>query len=937
MLRRSVRLYRFVYPAVICALLASGRAASAQAVVTAAAVTGAVDDPSGGVVEGARLSATNVATQQRWSAVSASDGRYRFMSLPPGDYEIHAVRDGFLPRTEKVVLAAGQSLDVPLHLAIAGMSEAVSVQADVRMVDIARTQAAESVSPSEIGSLPLNGRNYLDLALLTPGASRTNTRSTERFAETSAVPGTGLSINGQRNLSNSFLLDGLSANDDAAGVSGVSLSEEVIREFQVVNAGGVAEFGRAASGAVSIVTRSGTDRLRGSSYWYGRNGQLDARNPLAARKDPLSQSQYGVTFGGPLPFDQTFAFGNFEQTRVDRRGLVTIASSAVSSINAALDRLGYGGPRLATGDYPAGYDTTNLFAKVDHQASRGSMLTVRYSLYALSSANARNVGALNDVSRGTALDNRDHSWSVSYLSPLSSVLLNEARAQVTRSRLDAPPNDLAGPAVNVSGVASFGTSTASPTARDADVYQAADSVSWQRGSHLVKGGADLLYNRVTIVFPGALQGVYTFSSVAALTAGKYINYQQAFGAASQFQSNPNLGVFLQDEWRIRRDLTVNAGLRYDLQSLPAPIQTDTRDVSPRLGIAWAPGSRRTVVRASAGLFYDRVPLRAISNALQRDGVNYRVAVLSFGQVGSPAFPDVMDAYPPGVLTAVTTIDPGVRHTRTAQGTIQLERQFATQSSVAVTYTHLDGRHILMSRNINAPTLTAAQAALLGVPNLGRPDPTFGNINRYEGIGESRYDGLTGSVTWRSPRWGQVRASYTLSKALDDSGNFFFSAPQDNADVRADWGLSDNDQRHRLVISGTHATRPASGGRAWQQVVGGWQFAYIFGYASALPFNIQTGTDRNNDTTVNDRPVGVARNTGRGFANASLDVRLSRRFMINSRVGIEAMADAFNVLNRANLQIPNNIIGAGGTPLSTFGQATAAGDPRQFQLGVRMTF
>ncbi|RPJ77412.1 MAG: TonB-dependent receptor, partial [Acidobacteria bacterium] len=577
----------------LCLLLLaiSARPLSAQAIIAAAAVTGSVDDPSGAAIDGAQLSATNLETAQRWTTASGPDGRFRFMSLPPGDYRVEAVHDGFQAQTARVTLTAGRALDVPLHLKVAGLSESVSVRADLHVVDVARTQAAESVSPAEIAGLPLNGRNYLDLALLAPGASRTNTRSTERYSETSAVPGTGLSINGQRNLSNTFLVDGLSANDDAAGLSGVHLSEEVIREFQVVNAGGLAEFGRAGSGAVSVVTQSGSEHLHGRSYWYGRHGRLDARNPLATRKDPLSQSQYGLTLGGPLPIARSFAFGNLEQMRQQRRGLVTIAGEAIAAIDTALDRFGYRGPRPQSGDYPTGDDTTNVFVKLDHQRAGGARLTGRYTLYSLSSANARGAGGLNDASRGTALENRDQSWSAALVVPLSSRLLNEARAQVMRGRLAAPPNDLVGPAVNISGVASLGMATSSPTARDADVYQVADSVSWQRGSHLVKGGVDALWNRVTIAFPGALRGAYTFSSLANLAVGRYISYQQAFGSASQFQSNPNLGLFAQDEWRLRRDLTVNAGVRYDRQRLPKPIDADTGDLSPRLGVAWAPGSR----------------------------------------------------------------------------------------------------------------------------------------------------------------------------------------------------------------------------------------------------------------------------------------------------------------------------------------------------------
>ncbi|HEY3381175.1 MAG TPA: TonB-dependent receptor [Vicinamibacterales bacterium] len=935
---RSISTLRLLLAGLVTVtLVCPARPSAAQTVVTGASLTGRVEDATGGVVRGARIAATSSGTSQRWTTVSAEDGRYRFLSVPAGDYRVDADHDGFQQASVTVTLVAGRPLDLPFTLAIAGVSAQVSVQADTRLVDAGRTQTAEGVSLGEISSLPLNGRNYLDLALLTPGASRTNTRSTERFAETSAVPGTGLSINGQRNLSNTFLVDGLSANDDAAGLSGVYMSEEVIREFQVVSSGGVAEFGRAAAGAVSIITQSGTNRFNGATYLYTRDGALDARNPLAARRDPLTQGQYGLSLGGPVTPDRMFAFGNFEQTRQHRTGLVTISPDAVAAINGFLDKVGYGGPRIATGEFSTGYDTSNVFAKIDRQLPAGGLLSFRYSLYSLSSTNARNAGALNDASRGTPLDNRDDSLSVSLATPLSSSMLNEARAQFTRSRLSAPANDPVGPAVNVSGVASFGTATSSPTARDADVLEVSDGLSWQHGPHLVKAGGDALLNRLTIVFPGALQGVYTFASLSALGGARYINFQQAFGAASQFQSNPNVGLFAQDEWQVQRGLTVNVGLRYDLQWLPDPIRTETGNVSPRLGVAWAPGSRRTVLRASYGLYFDRLPLRAVSNALQRDGIGYKVAVLSFGQAGAPAFPQVLPSYPANVLTAVTTIDPGIQHTRTAQAGFQVERELAPGASLSVTYTHLDGRHIIMSRNVNAPTLSAAQAAALGIANLGRPNPNFGNISRYEAVGASRYDGLTASVTLRSARWGQVRAAYTLSKALDDTGNFFFSTPQDNANVYDDWGPSDNDQRHRFVVSGTHGAGRSAHGSTLRRALNDWQLSYIVSYASALPFNVQTGTDRNNDTTVNDRPAGVGRNTGRGFDSATVDLRVSRRFVLGRRLKIDAVLDAFNVLNRTNLLIPNNVFGTGATAVPTFGRATAAGDPRQLQMGLKVVF
>ena len=148
--------------------------------------------------------------------------------------------------------------------------------------------------------------------------------------------------------------------------------------------------------------------------------------------------------------------------------------------------------------------------------------------------------------------------------------------------------------MNIAGVANFGTATFSPLGRDINLFEAVNNVSTQRGEHSLKAGAGFLYNRVNILFPGAVQGVYAFSSLNNFLTGNYINYQQAFGVPNQVQSNPNFGVFVQDEWRVRPDLTINAGLRYDLQFLPDPIQTDTDNFAPRLGIVYAPGDRKTV-------------------------------------------------------------------------------------------------------------------------------------------------------------------------------------------------------------------------------------------------------------------------------------------------------------------------------------------------------
>jgi hypothetical protein len=211
-----------------------------------------------------------------------------------------------------------------------------------------------------------------------------------------------------------------------------------------------------------------------------------------------------------------------------------------------------------------------------------------------------------------------------------------------------------------------------------------------------------------------------------------------------------------------------------------------------------------------------------------------------------------------------------------------------------------------------------------VANLGRPNPNFGNISQYQSIGNSWFNGLTLSLGTRRAAWGSARVSYTLSKALDDAGNAFFQTPQDNFNILGDKGPSDNDQRHRLVVSGTNRVR-------------GVQFGYVVSYATGVPFNPLTGNDRNNDTTVNDRPVGMDRNSARQPATSSFDLRVSRSFAVRGRQKIEAMAEAFNVFNHVNVLNVNNTFGPGMTPNATYGQPTVAGDPRQVQLGVRWSF
>lgn len=906
---------------------------AAQESIQYASVSGRVTDPSGSVVPGAKIEARQTSTNRVVTAEADREGRFRIPYLRPGAYEISAYTSGFAGWRHALALTAGSAFDLPVVLSMSAAETSVTVNAGATVIDTARSQVAVTVPQNEIERLPLNGRNFLDIALLAPGVSPTNTASTQLFPETSAVPGQGLSIASQRNFSNSFIVDGLSANDDAAGLSGLPYSVDAIAEFQVVTSGGQAEFGRALGGYLSVITRAGTNALHGDLYGYFRNQRLNARNALSAARLPVTQAQYGASLGGPLTADRTFYFANFEQRALNQSGLVTIAPENVALINSRLDASAYSGPRIATGLFPTPVHDTHLLAKVDHQFGRNDLFTARYTLYRVRASNSRGAGALSAVSAAAALENTDHNFAAGNVLTLSPRLVNETRAQVTLSDLTAPPNDLLGPAVSIAGVASFGRLSGSPTGRNNRLYELVDNVSYQAGAHALRAGANFLYNDTTITFPRSARGSYSFSSLANFVAGVYNNagFTQTFGPAVVPQKNPNTGIYLQDEWRLKPSFTLNLGARYDLQFLET-IATDRNNIAPRVGFAWTPwASRRTVVRGNYGLFYDRVPLRALANALLSSHnstlltPSSQVSVsLSPAQSGAPLFPNIIGAIPPAVLVNFTTMNRNMRNAYSEQGGIELEHQLSSRTTISAGYEHLRGLHLILSANQNVPTCPAA-----GTNNGCRPNPAYGNNSQYSPLGDSRYDGLHVSFIQRPVKWGSYRVSYTWSKALDNVGEFFFSAPIDNFDIWKDWGRSDDDQRHRIVFNGMLHVR-------------GFDFGAVLQYYSALPFNVTSGSNTVQGTAARPLVNGayLARNAGTGFDLLNVSARASRAFSLGERRRLEAIAECFNALNHVNGVTLNGTFGPGAypaNPLPSFRQTTGVADPRSAQLALRVSF
>ena len=513
----------------LCAVLLAATVVQAQETINHASVSGRVTDSQGGIVGGAQVTARQTETNVKTEAVTDVDGRFRLPYLRVGRYEITVHRDGFADDRRSLTLSLASAFDLSISLAVAGVDTRVTVTGEEPALETARSQIAGTLPLAEVQSLPLNGRNFLDLALLIPGVSPTNIGSTQLFAETSAVPGQGISVASQRNLSNSFIVDGLSANDDAAGLSGIPYGVDAVEQFQVVTSGGQAELGRALGGYVSVVTRSGTNRMHGTLYDFIRDDRFNAANALSGTTLPMDQQQYGGSLGGPVVRDRTFYFANVEQRVLDQTGLVTIPPQNVAVINAKLNAVGYQGGEVTTGIYPNPLHSTTALAKLDQQVSGSDQFTARYGLYRVTSDNSRGAGALNAPSASAGLDNVDHAFAVGNTWTISNRTVNETRAQFTYGDLKAPPTDPIGPAVSIAGVAAFGTLSGSPTRRLNRMVQIVDNLSHQSGAHALRAGADFIFNDDTITYPRAVRGSYTFPSLPAFLAGTYSGFTQTFG------------------------------------------------------------------------------------------------------------------------------------------------------------------------------------------------------------------------------------------------------------------------------------------------------------------------------------------------------------------------------------------------------------------------
>lgn len=980
--------------------------AEAQTRATSADLSGVVLDESKAVLPGATVTATNTETNLVRSVVTEGNGRYAIPALPPGLYVVKAELTGFAPLIRpEIVLQLGASVAADFTLRIAGTRAEVTVTAALPVVDTQRTAVSTVVSQKQIESLPINGRNFISFSIITPGVS------TDRTPQQGASATSGLTFAGQRARSNNITVDGLDNNDAALGSVRATFSQEAVREFQVLTNSYSAEFGKAVGGVVNIVTKSGTNTPAGNAFFYFRDDGLNrkgyfeefnsAGQPITQDKAPYNQKQFGGTLGGPIRKDKTFVFGSFERLDVTASNFVTIDDTTQiprptgGFLGTPAGILRAAGFPIETGNVGYAVRGNQFLAKVDHQISPTHGLVLRFNYADTRNENIEPFGGIVAKSRAAALEASDYMAAASHTAVSGTRVVNELRFQFARrdQTIDSlDPNcggpcageDRGGPTLEVLGVASVGRQRFTPQPRLSKRYQVLDTISYYAGNHQIKSGFDFNYidnpnGRLPLHFGGryifaplpAIPGLLPVpvSAIQAVALGLPARYVQGYGDSLGPYVYKDVSLFAQDDWRVKPNLTLKLGVRYQDQLWPDvqynvtgfgpyTFPKDHNNVAPRLSVAWDPqNDQKTSVHASYGIFYDN-HITSVVGITETISGSSHVRTFVAGLPTSVAawnapghkLPEPSTAFP----SLVISIDPGLQTPYAHHLSAGIDRELRGQVSLSGSFVYARGFNQLGTIDYNpiVPSLGAGRRP----EDVGGRAGTSASVLQYTSFGETWYRGLTLSLTRRFTGRYQFLASYTLSKAEDNSTDFQSAfVPQQMGKGRDasdrtglpigftpddEKGPSLQDQRHRFVLSGLY------------MAPGAVQVSSIVTIASGRPYNILAGADLNGDgdggTSSPDRArqtpgseaSSIGRNTGVMPRQATVDVRVSRRFRLSGKVGVEGLFEVFNLFNRTNFVEINNIFGTGAYPanrLSTFGQFTQAAAPLQAQVAAKISF
>jgi hypothetical protein len=974
--------------------------ALAQTDVTTSRISGTVRDVDGGALPGATCEAKNLETGLTSTGTTRSDGFYQLINLPTGRYSVTATLSGFRTGVRpEVRIDIGTVATVDFKLSL-GTSEAITVAGTAPTVEVTNTSASTTIQTEQLKALPMNGRNYQDLILLTP--------ETRKDPESR---GTVL-VSGQRGINTNTTLDGVDFDNgffggafgSAEGRAPLAISQESIKEFTVIRNGASVEFGPSGGGVINLITKSGTNVLHGSGFYYAQPHSTVAKlaipngapaGTVALEAPDTKKKQYGGSAGGPIVQDHLFFFVSYDQQK----------QSVGIPVNSVVLDPSIANKYPAWASNPTYIQTTDgrvMFGRLDFQLSSSQRLMARLN-YGQYEGDHGTSASQNQSSGHNGIEGlQSHAYVATWTGQFGPSLINDVNGQYVieqTPRAQILP-DL--PEIRY-GSFSFGSTSFLPITSAADRISFGDTATYLAHNHVVKAGAE--YNKTSInqVFKGNWRGVYVFAgnNLANLLAGKWTQYFQFGGlggltadeAGKAAFAQKELAFYVQDQWFITPKLTLTAGVRYERLNNPdnpilnpnnvrpngsyvldAEIPDQNNKWSPRVGFSYAPDPK-TAVRLSLGRFWARTPAILFSQLLTSNGLQGTQYTINAGASGptdplSPGWGPTFD--PTGVQKidftkiptptglGVFTASPSYKDPVTDRITLGIDREVFANTAVGIEGTYAKAKNL---ERLNDPNLayctsntqagcTQATTNSQGLSTVNgqrvystvRPDPFYGRVSTYTTDATSKYEAVTLNIQHRFTKDLQFFASATWSEDKDSDSNernFAGAQAEDLHNLDGSYGWSNRDQRWRL---GANAN--------WNTPWWGIGLSGTVRFSSGTDFTATTGSDTtagNQDGFTNDRPtingVHFSRNQFRNPSSYQADFRLAKTFNLGSfgsnmmgPLGVTVLVECFNCTNTANRFVTNTTWGAAQTPSSTFGITNGVTTlPRTLQFAGRIDF
>ena len=865
----------------IFALLISNFNAFAQSTAT---IQGEVMDESGAVVAKAKLVARNTATGTERTTETDSAGNYLIASLPVGTYRLEIQAQGFQSVVvNDLVLEVGKTISQNFQLKVGGVAQEVSITADAGLIETTTSTVGTVINRKTVQEIPLNGRHFVDLGLLIPGSV---TPPQNGFL-TAPLRGQGsfaFNTAGNREDTVNFMINGINLNDMVQNQITFQPSINTVQEFKVDNSTFSAEYGRSSGAIANIATRSGANQFHGEVFEFLRNDVFDARNFFDGREPPpFKRNQFGGALGGPIFKDHTFFFFSYEGLR-QRQGLTLNSNTLSAQQRAAVtdptakrliellplpNGIVNGGPGfIGSATAPVNIDQWTI--DITHTLSAKDRL---HGYYAFQRDERGEPNLQGNTLPGFGDTRQSHRqiFTLNEVHTFGARLVNEARFGFNRIFITFTPNLLTNPAdfginnginepfglpqISITGLTfNIGGPAGFPQGRGDTTFVASDTASYLMGNHSLKFGGE--FRRFLNNNFNRNIGSFNFPSLAAFQLGNANAFTVTIGDVSNSIANGAIGFFVQDNFKVKTNFTLELGFRYDRFLSPTErfdrfvnfdpatssllrvgsgideVYPDGNNFQPRVGFAWDPfKDGKTSVRGGYAVLADH----PVTNLITGLASNPPLATpLTF--TGTIRFDNAVNvARAAGVAPAA--VNPDFLNSYVQSWNLNVQRELTPSLGVMIGYFGSKGTDLRISRNINQRT-----NGLRPFPSISTSSPILPgtpldvNINQNDSGANSTYNALWVTANKRLSRGLQFNASYTWSKSIDyNSLNSQGTVVQDSFNIRGDRGLSDFDARHRFVISAIYEL-PFRGNR----LVEGWQFSTITQLQSGNPINILSG-------------------------------------------------------------------------------------------------